>query len=147
MEINEGLDALQRAELVGDDDYDLRIVEVREETPNGEVGPEWTPGWGVASCEIIAANDPLNNNPETIGRRVDYWLFNRYGTVGLRMLIQHKHMFDPEGGWDQGIPRDSEGHRLTTNLVGVEFTAKVTSKQTDDGYKQNVRPIIVKPTV
>lgn len=143
MEVKDGLDALQRAELVPDDTYDMRIVKIRDERPkDGQDPATFQPSWSIASCEIVKAEDPMCDVDQVIGRRLDYWLIGQGGHRGLTVLLLHKHQSDPDGGWDQGIPADMNGDRDTKNLVGVEFRARVGSYEGQKGgYRQSIRPL------
>lgn len=143
MQVNEGLDALQRAELVPDDTYELKIVRVRDERPKDSQDPTgFQPSWSVASCEVLSADDPLNNIEQFIGRRLDYWLIGQGGKQGVKLICEHKVQNDPGGGWEDGIPANEHGERDTQNLVGVTFKARVGSyKAQKGGYKQRIRPI------
>ena len=84
----------------------------------------------------------MNNVPQVIGRRLDYWLVGQGGKQGVKLLIEHKVINDPEGGWEDGIPIGPDGTRDTQNLVGVTYKARVGSYEGQKGgYKQRIRPI------
>jgi hypothetical protein len=97
--------------------------------------------YSVAKCEILAARDP--GNSAMVGRRIDYWIVSdKSGRRGLANLIHHKSLYDKEGGWEQGVPADEHGRRLTKNLVGVEFFGDVTGyKKQNNEWGYNVYPV------
>ena len=124
MKIEEGLDALQRAELIPDDVYTVTIAAVKDVNM---VKFNNKPGC-VAKCEITAADDAANNVPEIVGRSVDYWLVGR-NARGLRRLLEHLDLETVPGG-------------DTANLVGLEFKGRISSWEDKDGeWKNQISPL------
>lgn len=153
MEVNEGIDALQKAEMIPDGIYELEMGRIRDEKEpddwDGITNGPFKPSWCASSPEIVGIEDPealklLGINPDEImGRRVDFWLAGKFGKSNLRRLLLHKQQTDPQGGWEDGIPLNADGRRLTQNLAGVRFKANVFSRPSrKGGYIQIVNPIV-----
>ena len=126
MIIQEGLDALQKAELIPDDVYTVKIVAVKDvkmPTYNNKQGC-------VAKCEIVAADDPANNVPEIQGRLIDYWLVGR-SPKGLRLLLAHLDLTMDALKGD------------TANLAGLTFKGRISSWEDpkDEEWKNQLNPL------
>ena len=123
MQINEGREALAKADLIPDGDYTLLIKSVKDVKMKKYGGKEGS----VSKVEIIEADDPANDVPEVIGRVFDFWLVGK-NTRSLRLLLQHLNLDEvPDGD--------------TMNLSGVSFKGRITSWQGDDGeWNNSVRP-------
>jgi len=117
MRIEEGLEALQRADLIPDDLYTVKIISVKDvvmKKLNNKPGC-------VAKLEIVEAQDPSNNVPEILGRVLDYWLVGKT-RAGLRRLLEH--LKQTNEGFDGNVPGGD-----TANLVELTFKARITSSE------------------
>lgn len=117
MKIEDGLEALQKSELIPDDIYDAKIIGVKDvimRKLGGKVGC-------VATFELESAQEAANNVPEVIGRTVDYWLVGK-SRYGLRRLLEHmKQNID---GFDGNVPGGD-----TANLAGYKIKIRISSSQ------------------
>ena len=134
MIVNDTLEEIRAADMVPEDHYKLRIASTA--TPkNGDNS------WAKLFCSVVNVKDQQNSH--MIGKELQFWVIsNRDGRKGLGDFWQHKHLYDPEGGWASGIPEDTNGEKHLHNLVGVTFDAKVRSFQKKDGtWGSDVQPI------
>ena len=138
MEINDTLEEIRAADMTPEDHYKLRVASTATPKDNGDNS------WAKLFCTVIACKDP--QNAHMLDKELQFWVVsNRDGRKGLGDFLYHKHLYDPEGGWDLGIPVDAEGKKHLHNLVGITFDAKVKSFQKKDGtWGCDIKPIVQK---
>lgn len=123
MKVNEGLDALQKADLIPDDIYEVEIVACKDVTMKKHNNK---PGC-VAKLTITSAEDPANNVPEVLGRTVDYWLVGKRST-GLQRVLEHL-------GYDEVPGGDTVG------LVGEKLKGRITSYEYQGTWENQFSPL------
>jgi hypothetical protein len=139
MLINDTLEEIRSKEMVPQDHYKLMV------TSTGSPKDPTDTSWAVLNCKIVATKDP--QTAHMIDEELKFWIISaRDGRKGLGDFLQHKHLYDPEGGWDQGIPTNGAGEKHLSNLVGVLFDVKVVPFEYKSGTKAgtwgyNIQPI------
>ena len=138
MEINDTLEEIRAADFIPDDHYKLIVLSTQTPKP-----PDVS--WAKLNVKIVASKDPHNSS--MIDKELQFWVVSqRDGRKGLGDFLFHKHLYDPEGGWDKGIPEDGEGKKNLHNLVGIPFDAKISPFEYKSGEKAgtwgyNIQPI------
>ena len=128
MEINDTLEEIRASDFTPDDHY--KLMTVSTQTPKDKEDNSWA----KLNVKIIASKDPQNAN--MIDKELQFWVISqRDGRKGLGDFLHHKHLYDSEGGWDKGIPEDTEGKKHLHNLVGVTFDARIKPFEYKTGDK------------
>jgi hypothetical protein len=140
MEINDTLEEIRAADFIPDDHYKLIVASTQ--TPKSTEDNSWA----KLIVKIVASKDP--QNAHMIDKELQFWVISqRDGRKGLGDFLQHKHLYDPEGGWDKGIPENAEGKKHLHHLVGIPFDARVVPFEFKSGEKAgtwgyNINPIL-----
>jgi len=136
MEINDTLEEIRAADMIPQDHYKFLIVGAQTPDP-----PDTS--WAFLKCKIIATKDPQLGH--MIDKELLFWVIGqKTGRKYLGDFLQHKHHYDPEGGWEKGIPANGEGKKVLESLVGVTFDANVKSYEKKDGtFGCDIEPITI----
>lgn len=138
MIINDTMEEIRASQMVPKDHYKLRVVSTRSPKP-----PDTS--WAVLNSKVIATKD--SQTVHMIDQELQFWAIGeRTGRKGLGDFLFHKHLYDPKGGWDKGLPEDSNGEKHLDNLVGITYDANIEPFEYKSGDKKgewgyNIQPI------